>query len=116
MPVTEVRQETPAELARVIRRCLRKEPARRFQTMADLKVALEELKEESDAGVLTRSVTGAPPREPGSPRVWMWTGGLALLGAFLLAGWRLAGPVSPVAVEAALQPIPLTTYPGRQDD
>jgi eukaryotic-like serine/threonine-protein kinase len=115
-PVTEVRQETPAELARVIRRCLRKEPARRFQTMADLKVALEELKEESDAGVLTRSVTLAPPREPGSLRVWTWAGGLALLGAFLLAGWRLAGPVSPVAVGAALQPIPLTTYPGRQDE
>ena len=42
--------EIPRQLERVIRRCLRKDPARRFQTMADLKVALEELKEESGLG------------------------------------------------------------------
>ena len=40
---------TPRELARIVTRCLRKDPARRFQNM-DLKVALEELKEESDTG------------------------------------------------------------------
>ena len=34
----------PAELERVVNRCLRKQPDRRFQTMADLKVALEEVK------------------------------------------------------------------------
>lgn len=45
--------KVPAELARIVTRCLRKDPSRRFQTMADLKVALEELKEESDSGKLT---------------------------------------------------------------
>ena len=50
--ITAVRGEIPAELKRVVKRCLRKDPARRFQTMADLKVALEELKEESDSGTL----------------------------------------------------------------
>ena len=49
-PVSDVRRDIPAELERVIKRCLRKDPARRFQTMADLKVALEELEEESDSG------------------------------------------------------------------
>jgi eukaryotic-like serine/threonine-protein kinase len=44
--------EIPHELGRTIARCMRKDPARRFQTMADLKVALEELKEESDSGKL----------------------------------------------------------------
>ena len=48
----------PRELHRILARCLRKDPARRFQTMADLKVALEELKEESDSGRL------APPARP----------------------------------------------------
>ena len=33
----------PSELEKTILRCLRKDPARRYQTMADLKVALEEL-------------------------------------------------------------------------
>jgi len=50
-------ETTPRELDRIVQRCLRKDPARRFQTMADLKVALEELKDESDSGRLT--ATGA---------------------------------------------------------
>ena len=33
----------PARLEKTILRCLRKDPARRYQTMADLKVALEDL-------------------------------------------------------------------------
>jgi predicted Ser/Thr protein kinase len=45
-------ETTPRELDRIVHRCLRKDPARRFQTMADLKVALEELKDESDSGRL----------------------------------------------------------------
>ncbi len=39
----------PADLEKVILRCLRKDPARRFQTMADLRVALEDLALESSA-------------------------------------------------------------------
>jgi serine/threonine protein kinase/tetratricopeptide (TPR) repeat protein len=42
----------PPEFERVITRCLRKDPERRFQHMADVRVALEELKEESDSGKL----------------------------------------------------------------
>jgi serine/threonine protein kinase len=49
-PVRELVPAVPAEVERVVMRCLRKDPARRFQTMADLKVALEELKEQSDSG------------------------------------------------------------------
>src|SRR5580692_1210020 len=49
-PVVEIRPDVPAELMRVIARCLRKDPSRRFQHMDDLKVALVELKDESDSG------------------------------------------------------------------
>jgi Tol biopolymer transport system component len=42
----------PREMERVVMRCLRKDPEYRFQDMADLKVALRELKEESDSGKL----------------------------------------------------------------
>jgi hypothetical protein len=48
----QIAEGLPRELERIIARCLRKSPERRFQTMADLKVALEELKEESDSGTL----------------------------------------------------------------
>ena len=49
-PASQVVEGLPRELERVIGRCLRKNPERRFQAMPDLKVALEELKEESDWG------------------------------------------------------------------
>src|SRR6476661_8627349 len=52
-PASEIVEGLPRELERIIARCLRKSPERRFQTMADLKVALEELKEESDSGTLS---------------------------------------------------------------
>jgi serine/threonine protein kinase len=57
--------EVPQELERFVARCLRKDPARRFQTMADLKVTLEELKEESDSGRLLP----AAQRPPGAAEV-----------------------------------------------
>ena len=37
------------DLEKLIVRCLRKNPERRWQSMADLKVALEDLREESDS-------------------------------------------------------------------
>ena len=44
------RSKVPHDLEKVVTRCLRKEPERRFQHMDDVKVVLEELKEESDSG------------------------------------------------------------------
>ena len=55
--------EIPQELERVIARCLRKEPERRFQHMADLKVALEEVKEESDSSKVAAAQFPARPRK-----------------------------------------------------
>ncbi|HXP63102.1 MAG TPA: tetratricopeptide repeat protein, partial [Dongiaceae bacterium] len=52
----------PQELERVVARCLRKDPAHRFQHMGDVKVELEELQEESDSGKLTAAQAPARPR------------------------------------------------------
>jgi TolB-like protein/Tfp pilus assembly protein PilF len=43
----------PKPLERLILRCLRKEPERRFQHMQDVKVELQEIKEESDSAPIT---------------------------------------------------------------
>jgi Tol biopolymer transport system component/predicted Ser/Thr protein kinase len=40
----------PRDLERIVTRCLRKDPAQRFQHMDDVKVDLEELKKESESG------------------------------------------------------------------
>ncbi len=42
----------PPDVQRVILRCLKKDPERRFQNMADVRVALEELREDSVTGRL----------------------------------------------------------------
>jgi eukaryotic-like serine/threonine-protein kinase len=48
--ITQISSVVPHEMERIVARCMRKDPPRRFQHMDDLKVALEELKEESDSG------------------------------------------------------------------
>jgi Tol biopolymer transport system component/tRNA A-37 threonylcarbamoyl transferase component Bud32 len=52
-PASEVAHETPREMERIISRCLRKDPDRRYQHMDDLRLALEEVREEWESGKMT---------------------------------------------------------------
>ena len=52
-PLHEFVPGMPRELERIVNRCLRKDSGRRFQAVADLRIALEELMEELDSGSLT---------------------------------------------------------------
>jgi len=89
-------ENVPPELQRIIGRCLRKDPDRRFQHMADVKVALEELKEESDSGKLAPSLlsgsAAVPRRRPF--RIAGIALGAVLIGAlaWFLASRKNAGP------------------------
>jgi non-specific serine/threonine protein kinase len=42
-PVTEVKVDLPADLGRIVRRCLEKDPQRRFQSVQDIRTELEDL-------------------------------------------------------------------------
>lgn len=104
--ISELRHGTPPELERLIRRCLRKDPARRIQTMPDLKAALDELKEESDSGKLTAVL----PRRALSPGL-LWAGLLPLICVLAaLAGLYFQG--RPVERASPSRPYPLTSYQG----
>jgi eukaryotic-like serine/threonine-protein kinase len=48
-PITEARDKLPRELERIVERCLRKDPRRRWQNVADLKIALEDVSQELDS-------------------------------------------------------------------
>ena len=72
-PVSEVKEDVPHDLEKIINRCLRKDPSRRFQAMPDLKVALQELKEESDSGTLATTAVPQLARRRGV----IWAVGLA---------------------------------------
>ena len=109
-PASQVVEGLPHELERIIGRCLRKSPERRFQTAADLKVALEELKEESDSGILGGTPVLAQPRR------WRLAGIAALLvliglgAAVLWFGRRTTKPQEPLSA------VPLTANPGFEGD
>ena len=49
-PPSAIVPSVPSDLEKVILRCLRKDPERRFQHIADVKVALQEIKEDSESG------------------------------------------------------------------
>ena len=57
--------EIPYELERIVTRCLRKDPERRFQDMADVKVALSELKEQSESSAAPSATARIGCTRPG---------------------------------------------------
>ena len=96
-PPSAIVSSIPADLEKLVLRCLRKDPDRRYQTMADLKVALDDL--ELDRTSVTTRV----------PMRW----GLAVIAAIVLFGgylawrtWPARNPVEALRAEA------LTTFPG----
>jgi Tol biopolymer transport system component/predicted Ser/Thr protein kinase len=110
-PASQVGVEIPRDLEKVITRCLRKQPERRFQHMDDVKVALEELKEESDSGAL--AATQPSPRRRRRRLTWA-AAVLAVLAVISLGVWLLRSKTE--APATALRAVPLTAYPGFEAD
>ena len=79
-PVSNLAPAIPADPASIVARCLRKDRARRYQNMADVKVALEDVRD------ALRSV----PREQTSHYGRRWR----LAGALLLGCAVIAHPVT----------------------
>ena len=105
-PASQLVDGLPREVERLISRCLRKEVNQRSQHMDDVKIALEELKEESDSGVLG-SAAGSMPK----PRRLLWALSIAAVLAFAAVGVWLVRSKNR-APEAPLVAVPLTSYPG----
>ena len=83
-PINELRPEVPARLARMVGRCLEKEPARRYQSVADLRNDLEEVQQELTSGTTT---VAQPPRRRSRAAAYGFAAALAL--AVLATGWLL---------------------------
>ena len=75
-PAISSGEPVPRELERIIGRCLKKNPQRRWQSMADVKIALEDFREELESGQLASSA--ALPPAVGRRWRWVWPA-LALL-------------------------------------
>lgn len=81
-PLREVTPEFSVELETVIARCLRKDPGMRWQHMADLRVALEELRKRQDSAP---SLPGLPASARGRWVLWS----APVLAAAAVASWIL---------------------------
>ena len=81
--VTEVNPDIPRELGKIIRRCLAKDPERRYQSAKDIRNELEELKQEVESG---KAVVGAvpPPTKHvvGSKSLWL-AGAVVAVGGII---------------------------------
>jgi serine/threonine protein kinase/Tol biopolymer transport system component len=79
-PASQTVPEVPPELDRIIGRCLKKDPARRWQSMADVKVALNEVHDEMDSGIVETSESISARRRAALPATrWLFLGALSLL-------------------------------------
>ena len=95
----------PPDLEKIIARCLRKDPERRIQHMVDVKLALEDLKEESDSGKLL----AAAPRRRQRVSPWAISAlAVVVLAATSVALW-LMRPPKPLGAPVLMQ---LTTDTG----
>ncbi|MGA2327216.1 MAG: protein kinase [Bryobacteraceae bacterium] len=102
-PVRELAPELPPELEQIIARCLRKDPARRFQHIDDVGVALEGLRQETGT---------PPPKRMPRWRRWVWPCvAIAAVLALALVWWLREPPAA-----GELRAVPLTSYPGPQSD
>ena len=109
-PLSELAPEIPRELERLVDRCMRKDPERRWQSMRDLRVALLELKEESDSGVLAAAHPEAPHRKRSRLAIASAVAAM-LLGAG--AWWWSYKTGEP---DKELKVVPLTAHPGDERD
>jgi eukaryotic-like serine/threonine-protein kinase len=105
VPASQLGPGIPRDVERIISRCLRKDPQRRWQSMADIKVALEDVLEEFETGKLVLAPGAAPLVQPrrSTPvfvrRVLLWPAVIVLaLLAGSYAGWRFLKPVQPTFV------------------
>jgi serine/threonine protein kinase len=107
-PVTAVKASLPREVERIVSRCLRKELQRRSQSMAEIKLALEEIQQDSESG------SSAPVAKSPKGRRLRWTAATALgIGALVVLAWIIAGRPRPP--REPLRISPLTTFPGQEN-
>jgi serine/threonine protein kinase len=106
-----VNPAVPRDLDRIIRRCLAKDPARRYQSAVDLRNDLEELRQELESG---EAFDVARPSAPRRSRWWfaLIAAGVVMAIAGFTILWRVwqAESLRPAGIRAEFSQ--LTSQPG----
>jgi serine/threonine protein kinase len=92
-PAAEIVPGLPRELEKIVSRCLQKDPNRRYQDAGDLKIDLQQIKEELASG----DSEGTRERKAGLSVVrWWWLAAtVAFIAISFTLRWRLHGPQAP---------------------
>lgn len=98
--ISDVAPSVPPELRRMVRRCLAKDPEKRYQSMKDLAIELRDLVEEFDQLTPGSGSTSAPALTPmrrrGSPlRAVVISAVVIAAVAAALAFWKRSEPTTP---------------------
>ena len=97
-------ENVPPDLDKIIRRCLRKDCDKRYQHMDDLKLALEEVREESESGPI------APIEVKGRP--WLLPALAGAVATVLVGAYFFSRKPPEIAAPPKLSI--LTSYPGQE--
>jgi Tol biopolymer transport system component/tRNA A-37 threonylcarbamoyl transferase component Bud32 len=100
-PLSDLAPNLPADLEKIVSRCLRKDRDRRAQNVADIKLALEELREHSTSGKLS-SASQAAARGPARswlPLAAVISGAAVLLAAAAALWWLKQSRPAPARTE-----------------
>jgi Tol biopolymer transport system component len=116
VPVHEVKASLPRHLARIVKRCLAKQPTRRYQSALDLRNDLEELKGEVESGEIltTGEMAAVRPAAATRPK-WLMpvvaVGALAIIAVVvvLMMSQRRGAPQTATAPAAVMEMIPITS-------
>jgi Tol biopolymer transport system component len=97
-PIRTIKPDLPAELARIVRKALAKDPDERYQTMKDLAIDLRELLREIDTNPSATTAAVSPRRRS---RVALLPALLApILAAVIIVMWNRPDAVTPPARQA----------------
>ncbi len=119
IPVEELNKEVPAEVRRLIRRCLAKNPDQRFQSAKDLAIELREIVDEYDSLTPSgssgsgSSALGAPVLAGRRISPAVWIAGIAVVAAVVVAGVLLGRRGEDSGKQAAAPAIKISTVTNR---
>jgi Tol biopolymer transport system component len=88
-PLTDRKPQLPRDLARIIRRCLAKEPDRRYQSAIDLRNDVEDLNQSVLKGEPQTAGSTSSAATSSTSRLWPATTAAAAVVALLAVGWSV---------------------------
>ncbi|HXY26238.1 MAG TPA: protein kinase [Candidatus Acidoferrum sp.] len=109
-PPTRLNPELPAELERIIGKCLEKDRNLRYQHASEIRADLQRLQRDSDSGRATFTTVNSTLQLARSSNRWMAVVTVVIVGlvASALLAWRLGGPHRSVTL--ASEYIQLTNF------